>query len=169
MYDLTFADETLTTWALLRQTWLIANRAAETRLSKVGLTPEHVAVMWICRDYRGIASTAEIARLLSRRSQSVTSLLNRMEAECLVTRTPKRKGRPFTEVRLTEEGEQACQLGIEVVRALLSEGRSVFSAQERRTLHTLLRAMRQHLVDSMNMELIALPDAPVAEPIPVKW
>jgi DNA-binding MarR family transcriptional regulator len=169
MYDLTFADETLTTWALLRQTWLIANRAAETRLSKVGLTPEHVAVMWICRDYRGITSTAEIARIVSRRSQSITSLLTRMETEGLITKTPRRKGRPFTEVRLTETGREACQVGITVVKTLISESKSVLSADERRTLHTLLRRMRQHLVDSMRMELTAPPDMPVAEAIPVKW
>lgn len=76
MYDLQLSDRTLTTWALLRQTWSVMDKAAETRLAKVGLTPEKLAVLWICRDYPGLSTTAEIARFLSRQSQSVTGLLN---------------------------------------------------------------------------------------------
>ena len=114
------------------------HRAVEKRLAKVGMTPEQVAVMWICRDCQGIASVAEISRFMSLQSQTITGLLNRMEEEGLVTRVPKRKGRPFTEVKLTEKGEEACRVCIAVIRILVSETKLVVSAEERQLLHQLL-------------------------------
>jgi DNA-binding MarR family transcriptional regulator len=169
MYDIQFADITLTTWALLRQTWLVMDRAAERRLAKVGLTPEKVSVLWICRDYPGLLTTAEIARLLSRQSQSVTGLLNRMEEEGLVTRTPKRKGRPFTEIKLTDKGEKACHVGVAVIRILIAETAPVLSTEERQQLHKFLAALRQQIVDDMHLELTSSLDLPVQEPVHMNW
>lgn len=169
MYDLKLSDTTLTTWVLLRQTWSVMDKAAEMRLAKVKLTPEKVAVLWICRDYPGLMTTAEIARFLSRQSQSVTGLLNRMEEEGLVTRAPKRKGRPFTEVKLTEKGEKACSVGVAVVKALIAETAPVLTLEERQQLHGYLAALRQQTVDSMHLELTEPPDLPSRVPIPVRW
>jgi len=169
MYDIQFADITLTTWALLRQTWLVMDRAAERRLAKVGLTPEKVSVLWICRDYPGLLTTAEIARLLSRQSQSVTGLLNRMEEEGLVTRTPKRKGRPFTEIKLTDKGEKACHVGVAVIRILIAETAPVLSTEERQQLHKFLATLRQQIVDDMHLELTSSLDLPVQEPVHMNW
>ena len=169
MYDVQFSDITLTTWALLRQTWSVMDKAAETRLAKVGLTPEKVAVLWICRDYPGLLTTAEIARFMSRQSQSVTGLLNRMEEEGLVARTPKRKGRPFTEVRLTEKGNKACTAGVAVVKVLIAETAPVLSTEKRQELHSFLIALRQQLVDSMHLELTRPLEYAEKSPIHVKW
>ncbi len=169
MYDLKLSDMTLTTWTLLRQTWSVMDKAAEMRLAKVKLTPEKVAVLWICRDYPGLLTTAEIARFLSRQSQSVTGLLNRMEEEGLVTRAPKRKGRPFTEIKLTEKGEKACTVGVAVVKALVAETAPVLTRDERQRLHGYLEALRRQMVDSMHLELNEPPDLPARDPIPVRW
>ncbi len=169
MYDLCLSDITLTTWALLRQTWAVMDKAAETRLARVGLTPEKVGVLWICRDYPGLLTTAEIARFLTRQSQSVTGLLNRMEEEGLVARTPKRKGRPFTEIKLTEKGEKAAQAGIAVIKVLVSETAPVLSPEDRKQLHKYLEILRQKIVDELHLELTPPPDVPDREMIPVKW
>ena len=169
MYDLQLSDRTLTTWALLRQTWSVMDKAAETRLAKVGLTPEKLAALWICRDHPGLLTTAEIARFLSRQSQSVTGLLNRMEEEGLVSRIPKRKGRPFTEIKLTDRGEQACGVGIAVIKSLIRETAPALSAEEQQQLHKLLGALRQRVVEDLHIELTPPPDFPAEEAIPVKW
>ena len=96
MYDLEFSDSAMTTWTMLRQTWTAVNKMAEVKLAKVGLTPEKAAVLWLCRDYSGTLTPAEIARYLFRENQTIAGLLNRMESEGLVKRVPKRKGHPFT-------------------------------------------------------------------------
>ena len=169
MYDLRLSDINLTIWALVRQTWSIMYKAAESRLNKVGLTPEKLAVLWICRDYPGILTTAEIARFLSRQSQSVTGLLNRMEEEKLVTRTPKRKGRPFTEVKLTTKGEEVCHNGIVVIKDLISVIAPALSEGDQQQLQKLLGALRQSAIGDLKTDLTRPPDFPTAELIPVKW
>ncbi len=169
MYDLQLSDRTLTTWALLRQTWSVMDKAAETRLAKVGLTPEKLAVLWICRDYPGLLTTAEIARFLSRQSQSVTGLLNRMEEELLVTRIPKRKGRPFTEIKLTAKGEEACGIGIAAIKGLIKESAPALSTDEQQQLHKLLGALRQHVVEDLHIDLTPPPDFSTEKAIPVRW
>jgi len=169
MYDLQLSDRALTTWALLRQTWSVMDKAAETRLAKVGLTPEKLAVLWTCRDHLGLLTTAEIARFLSRQSQSVTGLLNRMEEEGLISRIPKRKGRPFTEIKLTAKGEKACGVGIAVIKGLIREIAPALSAEEQQQLQRLLGALRQQVVEDLHIELTPPPDFSAEEAIPVKW
>jgi DNA-binding MarR family transcriptional regulator len=120
MYDLEFTDTAMTTWTMLRQTWTAVNKMAEVKLAKVGLTPEKAAVLWLCRDYSGTLTPAEIARYLFRENQTIAGLLNRMEAEGLVKRVPKRKGHPFTEVRLTPKGEEACGPGVEAYKKVVT-------------------------------------------------
>ena len=99
MYDFEFADQALTTYTALRQAWVAVNRLAEARLGKINLTPEMLAVLWAARDYPGRLIPAEIARLTHRENQTIAGLLNRMEKFGLVQRIPKRKGKPFTEVK----------------------------------------------------------------------
>ena len=169
MYDLQFSDRVLTTWTLLRQTWLAMDRAAEVRLAKVGLTPEKAAVLWICRDYPGLTTIAEIARLLSRQSQSVVGLVNRMEEESFVTRSPKQKGRPFTEVKLTEKGERACTAGMAVLKVLITETEPLLSMEDREQFHRYLTALREHSADHVQWELTPPLNVPAEPPIPVKW
>lgn len=169
MYDLQLADKSLSTWAILRQTWALMDRAAAARLAKVGLTPEKVGVLWICRDFPGIVTTAEIARILTRQSQSVTGLLNRMEEEGLITRSPKRKGRPFTEVKMTSKGEEACAVGVAVVKVLVKETEPTLSNKERQQLHRILGLLRQQMADNLHLEVTVSRDLPEREPIAVRW
>lgn len=169
MYDLKLLDPTLNTWALLRQTWTLMDKAAEAKLAKIRLTPEKLGVLWICRDFDGIVTTAEISRFLSRQSQSITGLLNRMEQEGLVRRTPKRKGRPYTEVKLTTTGQEACNAGASVVKTLIQDTASVFSTKDREQLHKLLRALRDHMADRLHIELTPPPDLAPDKAIDVKW
>jgi DNA-binding MarR family transcriptional regulator len=168
MYDLKFSDAALTTWALLRQTWSMMDKVAETRLAKVGLTPEKIAVLWACREHPGPLIPAEIARLVSRESQSVTGLLNRMESEGLVTRIPKRKGRPYTEIKLTEKGLEASDRGVKVLKSVIKECMSTLQADELERLYSPLRALRDQAADGLHVEVSPPPNIGPEEDIPVK-
>ena len=169
MYDLKFTDAALTTWALLRQTWSMMDKVAETRLAKVGLTPEKIAVLWACREHPGPIIPAEIARLVSRESQSVTGLLNRMEAEGLVTRIPKRKGRPYTEIKLTQKGLDSCEKGVKILKGVVTECMSSLQAKELEQLNAPLRTLRQQAADGLHLEVSPPPSMGPEEAIPVKW
>ena len=169
MYDFEFEENAMTTWAVMRSTWIAVNKAAELKLAKVGLTPEKAAVLWACKDYPGTLTPAEIARLVFRENQTIAGLLNRMEKEGLVTRVPKRKGHPFTEVKITSKGEKIAGPGIEVYKGLIKGLMSGVSVDEQKQLQKLLKVLRQKMLDEMHMELDKGPSAYTpGKPIRVK-
>ena len=165
MYDFQFSDSAFATHALLRQAWIAVNKAMESRLAKVGLTPEKFAVLWACRDYTGRLIPAEIARLLFREEQTVTGLLNRMEREGLVKRIPKRKGKPFTEVKITPKGEEAISQALPVHKELIGELASDLSVEQQENLHESLRALRDNALQTLRVE----PRQARGKPITLKW
>ena len=159
----------MNTLALLRQTWTAVNKVADIKLAKVGLTPEKVAVMWMCRDYPGTLTPAEISRLLFREAQSVAGLLNRMEKDGLVKRIPKRSGRPFTELKLTPKGEQVCSLGIKIYKEMILDLTSDLAPEEREQFHTTLQRLQDKMFDELQRERGEPLAVPVEGPIRLKW
>ncbi len=169
MYDFQFADPAFTTFTLLRQTWAAVNKVAESKLAKVGLTPEKISVLWACRDYPGTLTPAEIARLLFRENQSIAGLLNRMGKEGLVKRVPKRKGQPYTEVKLTAKGENACAPGIEIMKKVVTELASHLPVGKQEQLQDSMRMIREKALDTLHLETTTPPGYPPGKTVPVKW
>jgi MarR family transcriptional regulator for hemolysin len=168
MYDFEFAEPSMTTFNLIRQTWAALNKATEIRLAKIGLTPEKTAVLWACRDYPGALSPAEISRMLFRENQTIAGLLNRMEREGLVKRIPKRKGHPFTEVRLTEKGEELCGPAVEIMRQMIASILGGMPAERQGQLQELLGDLRGRALDTFHLEP-GKPFGGAQKPIDVKW
>lgn len=169
MYDFQFPDTSLTTFAMLRQTWAAVSKVAETKLTKVGLTPEQVAVLWACRDYPGTLIPAEISRLVFRENQTIAGLLNRMEKDGLVKRIPKRRGHPFTEVKITEKGEKACDPGVEVMKGVITKLLAALSTEKQEQLQSLLRVLRDRSLQELYIEAKPPRGYAPGESIPVKW
>jgi len=86
------------------------------------------AISVLCES-RPFTMTADIARFIGGQSQSVTGMLNRLEQEGLATRRPKRKGRPYTEIRLTETGENLLRRTEQAVSKTLSTSEKFNSAK----------------------------------------
>ncbi|UCC60918.1 MAG: hypothetical protein JSV02_03615 [Dehalococcoidia bacterium] len=169
MYDFQFPDESLTTWTMIRQTWAAINKVAETKLSKINSTPEKVAVLWACRDYPSILTPAEISRLVFRENQTVAGLLNRMEKEGLVKRIPKRKGHPFTEIKLTPKGEQATAPGIEIMKRVVTELLADMPKAKQEQLRELLLPLRDKALDQLHIEPTRPRGYESGEKVPVNW
>jgi len=169
MYDFKFSEAGLTTWVLLRHTWSAMYNAAAVKLAKVGLTPEQIDVLWACKANPGPCTPAEISRLIYRKTQSVAGLLNRMEREGFLTRIPKRKGHPFTEVKVTAKGEKACGPGIDVVKDLVTRIMPTLSEEEHEQLQKLLRALLGKAVEELHLELSPPPNRSAEEAIPIEW
>jgi DNA-binding MarR family transcriptional regulator len=132
------------------------------------LTPEKAAVLWACKEYPGTLTPAEIARLVFRENQTIAGLLNRMEKEGLVTRVPKRKGHPFTEVKWTPKGEKLSGPAIEILKGLIKGLVADISVEEQKQLQKTLKKMRQKMMDEMHMELDKGPSPFEGKPIAVK-
>jgi len=168
MYDFEFAEPSMTTFSLIRQTWAALNKATEIRLAKIGLTPEKTAVLWACRDYPGSLTPAEISRMLFRENQTIAGLLNRMEREGLVKRVPKRKGHPFTEVRLTERGEELCGPGVEIMKQVIVSILGDMPAKRHVELQDLLKEVRDRALETFYVEP-GKPFGGAKKPIEVRW
>jgi DNA-binding MarR family transcriptional regulator len=93
-----------------------------------------------------------------------------MEKEGLVTRVPKRKGHPFTEVKITSKGEKLAGPGIEIYKGLIKGLMSGMPVDEQKQLQKLLKVLRQKMLDEMHMDLDKGPSAfAPGKPIRVKW
>lgn len=167
MYDYKFSDVALTSWVLCRQTWSGMQKVAERKLAKSGLTPEQVDILWICRDYPGLMTPAELSRLIFREEQSVTGLLNRMEREGLVRRYAKRKGKPYTEVKITDKGTEAADAGVQVAKALITEVMSTLSPPEHEELQRILRVLQGKIAELLYIEVVPA-DYSAKDTIPVR-
>jgi DNA-binding MarR family transcriptional regulator len=168
MYDYKFAGISLTAWAQLRHTWFAMNKVAETRLLEVDSTPESVGLLWACRDYPGPLHPAEIARLVFRAPHTVAGMLNRMEKEGLIVRIPKEPGHPFTEVKLTDKGEEACSPRIDILKDVIAELMSVLSEEELQQLLELTRPLQKKALEMLHMKLKQSPGTPEEVTMPVK-
>ena len=114
LYDFEFTDGALTTYTALRQAWIAINRLAEKKLERIGLTPETLAILWAARDYPGTLIPAEIARMTHRENQTIAGLLKRMQKSGLIERVSRRKGKPYTDIKITEKGRKLCDAGVPV-------------------------------------------------------
>jgi len=157
MYDYTFSHEAATTAMLLGQTWQSMYNTLESRLAKFDLTPQQSYVLWFCKSSPDPLTPAEIARLLFRKSQTVAGLLSRMEKDGLIKRVPKRKGHPFTEVQITEEGEKRLRGGRQILLDMSEKFVSSLTAEESEQLKGLLRKVRQKGLEELREELVPLP------------
>ena len=159
MYDYQIPDARLAAWSLLFQAFYAAHKAEERRLykAKVGLTHEKLIVLYLATNYEGLLTPAEISRSLFRESQTIAALLSRMERDGLVKRVPKRKGKPYTEVKATAKGKELCGPAVEVAISFAMELMSCLSAEELEQLLKLLRKIRQKALDQLYIELLPPP------------
>ena len=168
MYDYKFGGVSLTAWGQIRHTWLAMIKVAEARLLEVNSTHETVGVLWACRDYPGPLHPAEIARLVFRAPHTVVGMLNRMEKEGLIVRIPKEPGHPFTEVKLTAKGEEACSPRVEILKDVIAEIMSVLSEEELEQLLELTGVLLLKALDMLHMKLKPSPGRPEEVTMPVK-
>lgn len=168
-YDFKFQSQALTTFTMLRQAWIAVNKLAETKLLKVGLTPEKLAVLWACRDYSGTLIPAEIARLVFRENQTIAGLLNRMESEGLVQRVPKKKGHPFTEIKMTSKGEKLVNPGIEIMKVIINELAADIPAAQQEQLQNSLKILRDRALEKLHIEANPPSSLPAGKAMAVKW
>lgn len=158
MYDYEFPDAALTAWLLFRQTRDVLYKLAERELHKLGLTHEKISALWVCKVYPSPLTPAEMSRALFRESQTVAALVTGMEKEGLVKRVSKRKGHPFTEIKLTAKGEETYRSGIEVITGLARKIMSSLSAKELEHFLELLRKLRQETLQELGIELKPRPE-----------
>ena len=76
-----------------------------------------------------------------------------METDGLVRRVPRRKGKPFTEIKLTAKGEEVYSRGISILKAAFKGAPDWLTAPELEHLNSLLKILRDGLAEDLHMEV----------------
>ena len=154
----------LETWLLLQQTYLLTYKAVEQALARVGVSHAQASVLLALKRAGEPLPLSRLARVLVQEAQSVTSLVDRLEARGLVRRVPDRRDRRVIHVELTEQGESAFA---DVLPAASSGATGAFAgldADESARLRELLGAVRARSARALALDLTALSVRPEDEP-----
>ena len=132
---------------LLKRAELAARSCAEVALAPLGLTPTQFLVLFELKESEGISS-AELARMIGVRAQSMGELIAPLEREGLITRREAPEHRRILRIRLSAAGEQLLARGLRIAKDLERELLSSLSTQEIAHLRTgltkLLTSARAH-------------------------
>jgi len=141
-------------WVLIGQVNHGLYRARTNELRPLGIPMMHSEALWALKVLGRPASPAEIGRMLSRRHQTVSQLLRRMEKQGLVElgKSPHKRGQ--LEVKLTARGEEVVSLAWENEK-VVAEILSSLSPEEQSNLMTYLERLREKAI-----ALASLPDFP---------
>ncbi len=99
-------------WSALFEARDAIYRLRQKELSRCGLTAEQSSVLHLVHELGGRATPANLSRLLFRKSQSVSELLNRMSKDGLITKTKDLERRNMVRVAMTPKAEAAYALSI---------------------------------------------------------
>jgi DNA-binding MarR family transcriptional regulator len=92
-----------------------------------------------------------------------------MESEGLVQRVPKKKGHPFTEIKMTAKGEKLVAPGIEIMKAIITELTADTPTAQQEQLQNSLRILRDNALGKLHIEASPPSGLPAGKPVPVKW
>lgn len=145
-----FDNQLLRTWLLLHQTYSLLVKAEDSVFAKVGLTTQHHAVLIAMKYLESPVKPSDIAHWLDRNTNTITTLLDRMEKDGLIKRVRDLRDRRSIRLVMTETGEkalnQATALAWPLVQGILQE----LSEDEMRTLGNLLEKVRGKAFNHLN-------------------
>lgn len=94
------------TWTLLHQSYLLTYKYLDQIVSRLGISQAQASVLLVLRGAGQPLPLSRLARYLVQEAQSVTSLVDRLEARGLVRRVPDSRDRRVIHVELTPAGEE---------------------------------------------------------------
>lgn len=92
-----------------------------------------------------------------------------MEKEGLIQRVQKRKGRPFTEIQITEKGRQLCDSGVPILKSVITDLMASLSMRKQEEFQELSKSIRDRALERLHLEAGPLTGGLPGEPIHVKW
>ena len=99
----TTADFTL--WRVLDHARFMISRAREMELTQLGMTPEQSHVLDILDESGGSTTINELVEITQRQHHSISTLIDRMHKQKLVTKRKSGTDRRQYEVIITQKGE----------------------------------------------------------------
>jgi DNA-binding MarR family transcriptional regulator len=137
-------DADFALWRFLDRTRYVIFRQREKELSGLGVTPEQAQVLDILRANNGITTINEIVRMTQLQHHSVSTLIDRMSKQGLVTKIRTQHDKRVLKIMLTDKGSLLfSEIPIESVKKAFS----CLSDDEKRHLRGYLDRLLAHAYD----------------------
>jgi len=158
MNDLQIADPVVNAYVLLLNTSDIVTRYAETRLSKLGITStQHMVLMTLSICTQPPALT-ELSQRLFRTKNSLTTVIDNMENNGLVTRVRDHADRRAIKIVATKKGTELLERSRIPSRELVYHVMSCCSEEDLNRLSEVLQKVRSHVLKELGPELPGVGD-----------
>jgi DNA-binding MarR family transcriptional regulator len=134
-------DQYYTLWRLLDYTCRLVNTARAKPLRRIGLSHESAAILSAVSRLNNRATPIELARYATRKPQTMTSILNKMEKQGLILKTLDEDKKNSYKISLTEKGQQLFQKAAKVY--VYQRILSTLSEEQRRELREMLEIVKE--------------------------
>ena len=145
-----FMDQKLQTWLLCHQTYDSVYRCEEVVFAREGLSTQQHAVLMAIKYIEGPVTVSELAHWLERNQNGISTLVDRMDKDGLVSRKRDLPDRRSVRLVMTKKGkdilERATMSGWELIQEILSD----LSDEDLRTLNGTLERMREKALGYLN-------------------
>ena len=134
---------------LLRSAWFGLNQSFRTRLKPFGLTPDQFTVLrWLHEKKGECIRPSDLAQLMSSDNNTITSIINRMENNGWVKRSPHTHDQRAKQLIIEEAGEALYFKAQAVAHALEDEIMNSLSEAERLMYLEFMHKVTQACLDS---------------------
>jgi len=140
------SQATLDVFMLFIQTAHVVLKHADTILSKaVGLSNSQFIVLKVLSYSGGTMTSAKLANRTGTRPHNITMVVDRMEANGLVTTERRGADRRFVYIILTEKGRSLLEEAMPAARKVVAKVTSTLAKPELAELEKYLRTIRQNI------------------------
>jgi len=144
-------------WVSLYQTYNAIFKVTELALLPHNLSLPQLHLLSVLRRRGGRLTTGEIGREMVKSSQTITGLVDRLEAGSFVERQFDRRDRRKTWVRLTAKGERKWEEAMPVANRLAEEVSSVLTDRELAQLRAKTEKLRAIAMEGLAKALAGRP------------
>jgi DNA-binding MarR family transcriptional regulator len=136
-------DQRLRTWLLCHQTYDVIFKCEETVFNKFGLSTQKHAVLMALKYVKGPVTISEVAHWLERNQNGISTLIDRMVKDGLISKKRDRQDRRAVQLVMTKKGQEVLEkstvAGWKLVRGTLTN----FSDEDLRTMNSYMEKMRE--------------------------
>ena len=145
-----FMDQRLQTWLLCHQTHDAVYKCEEAVFAREGLSTQQHSVLMAIKYIEGPVTISELAHWLERNQNGISTLVERMVKDGLISRKRDLPDRRSVRLVMTKKGkdllERSTMSGWELVQEILS----CLSDQELRTMNDMMERMREKAFGYLN-------------------
>jgi DNA-binding MarR family transcriptional regulator len=143
----TFTSPVNKSWLLIHQASRLFRKAEIATLANIGLTPRKQAVLLAMKNAPGPLTVTSIAYWLDRNPNGISTLVDRMEKDGLISRVRDMPDRREVRLVMTPKGEKLFKEGSKLFQKLFRDIFLEFSEEELLTLSAIMTRVRRRTFD----------------------